>query len=87
MKLCGVDTVASGAVNGGLYDLDSVSRGDLVVRVGEMSLSGGGDAVVSGLDESVCCVNCVLQMVFSTCVVLTQLCLVLTSMCVVSVRL
>ena len=37
-----------------------VSRGDLVMRVGEMSLSGGGDAVVSGVDESVCCVNSVL---------------------------
>ena len=34
--------------------------GDLVVRVGEMSLSGGGDAVVSCVDESVCCVNSVL---------------------------
>ena len=48
------------AVSGCLCDLDSVSQGDLVVRVGEMSLSGGGDAVVSSVDESVCCVNSVL---------------------------
>ena len=31
-----------------------------MVRVGEMSLSGGGDAVVSGVDESVCGVGSVL---------------------------
>ena len=89
MDLCGVDTVLSGAVNGGLCDLDrvsgggdtdvsgvdmvvsravrgclseldSVSRGDLGVPVGDMSLSGGGDAVVSDVDEYVCCVNSVL---------------------------
>ena len=36
-------------------DLDNVSRGDVVVRVGEMSLSGGGDAVVFGVDEPMCC--------------------------------
>ena len=60
IELCGFDTVLSAAVIGGLCDLDDVSRGDLVVRVGEMSLSGGGDAVVSGVDESVCCVNSVL---------------------------
>ena len=30
------------------------------MRVGEMSLSGGGDAVVSVVDESVCCVNSLL---------------------------
>ena len=36
------------------------SRGDLVVRVGGMSLSGGGDAVVSSVDESVCGVSSVL---------------------------
>ena len=53
MELCGVDTVVSRAVSGCLCDLDSVSRGDLVVRVGEMSLSRCGDAVVSGVDESV----------------------------------
>ena len=58
--VCGVDTVVSGAISGCLCDLDSVSLGDLVVRVGEMSLSGGGDAVMSGVDESVCCVNSVL---------------------------
>ena len=50
-----VDTVVSDAVSGCPCDIDSVSRGDLVVRVGEMSLSGGGDAVVSGVDESVLC--------------------------------
>ena len=58
--MSGVDTVVSGAVSGCLCDLDIVSRGDLVVRVGDMSLSGGGDAFVSGVDESVCCVNLVL---------------------------
>ena len=46
VELCGVDTVVSGAVSGCLCDIDSVSRGDLVVGVGEMSLSGSGDAVV-----------------------------------------
>ena len=56
----GVDTVVSGAVSGCLCDFDSVSRGDLVVHVEEMSLSGGGDAVVSGVDESVCYVHSVL---------------------------
>ena len=58
--MSGVDTVVSDAVSGCLCDIDSVSRGDLVVRVGEMSLSGGGDAVVSGVDESVCGVSSVL---------------------------
>ena len=53
----GVDTVVSGAVSGCLCDFDS---GDLVVHVEEMSLSGGGDAVVSGVDESVCYVHSVL---------------------------
>ena len=54
--------VSSGAVGRYAYvgDLDSVSRCGLVVRVREMSLSGGGDAVVSGVDESVCGVNSVL---------------------------
>ena len=42
----GVDTVVSGDVSVRLCDLDSVSRGALVVCVGELSLSGGGDAVV-----------------------------------------
>ena len=51
----GVDTVVSDAC-----DIDSMSLGDIVVRVGEMSLSGGGDAVVLGVDESVCGVNPVL---------------------------
>ena len=44
----GVDTV-SAAVSVCLCDLDSVSPGAMVVRVGEMMLSGGGDAVVSVL--------------------------------------
>ena len=56
----GVDKVVSGAVSGCLCDFDSVSRGDLVVHVGEMSLSGVGDAIMSGVDESVCCANSVL---------------------------
>ena len=30
------------------------------MRVCDMSLSGGGDAFMSGVDESVCCVNSVL---------------------------
>ena len=37
-----------------------MSRGDIVVPVGEMSLSGGGDAVVSGVDEPVCGVSSVM---------------------------
>ena len=32
----------------------------IVVRVGEMSLSRGGDAVVSGADEHVCGVSSVM---------------------------
>ena len=60
MELRGVDTMLSGAVSGCLCDLDIVSRGDLVVRVGGMSMSGGGDAFVSVVDESVCSVNSVL---------------------------
>ena len=55
-----VDTVVSYAVSGCLCDIDSVSRGDLVVRVGEMSLSGGGDAAVSGVDGYVCGVSSML---------------------------
>ena len=80
MELYGVDTVLSGAVSGGLCDidrasgggdtavsdvatvvsgavgvclcdLDSVSPGAIVERVGKMSLSGGSDAVVLGVDE------------------------------------
>ena len=47
-----VDTVVSCAVSGCLCD--SVSCGDVVVRVGEMLLAGGGDTVVSGVDESMC---------------------------------
>ena len=55
----GVDTV-SGAVSVCLCDLDSVSPGAMVVRVGEMMLSEGGDAVVSGVDVPVCGVRSVL---------------------------
>ena len=58
-----VDTVVSDAVSGCLCDIDSVSRGDLVVRVGEMSLSGGGDAAVSGVEGSVCDVSSVMTTV------------------------
>ena len=47
--MCGVAPVLSGAVSGGPCDLDRVSRGDIVVSVDKMSLSGGGDAVVSGV--------------------------------------
>ena len=43
-----------------LCDVDSVSRGDIVVSLDDMSLSGGGDAVVSSVDESVCGVSSVL---------------------------
>ena len=54
-----VDTVLSGAVSSGLCDLDRVSRGDLVERVGDISLSRGGDAIKSGVDEyvSLCVVS------------------------------
>ena len=38
--MCGVDTVLSGAVSGGLCDLDRVS--------------GGGDTDMSGVDTVVC---------------------------------
>ena len=50
----------SNAVSGCMCDIDSVSRGDLVVRVGDMTLSGGGDVVVSGVDEPVCGVSSVM---------------------------
>ena len=53
----GVDTVLSDAVGGGLCDLDDVSPGAIIVRVGDMSLPGGGDAVVSGVNEPVCDVS------------------------------
>ena len=57
----GVDTVVPGAVSGCLCDPLTVSRGDIVVPVGEMSLSGDrGDAVVSGVDEPVCGVSSVM---------------------------
>ena len=57
----GVNTVLSGAVTGCLCNLDSVSRGDIVVRIGEMSLSGGRDAVIWGVHEYVCGVNSVMS--------------------------
>ena len=53
-----VDTV-SGAVSVCLCDLDNVSPGAMV-RVGEMMLSGGGDAVVLGVDVPVCGVSSVM---------------------------
>ena len=55
-----VDTVLSGAVSSGLCDLDRVSRGDLVERVGDISLSRGGDAIMSGVDEYVCGVSSIM---------------------------
>ena len=55
-----VDTVLSGAVSSGLCDLDRVSRGDLVERVGGISLSRGGDAIKSGVDEYVCGVSSIM---------------------------
>ena len=76
MELCGVDTVLSGADSGGLCELNRVSGVDTVVsgadtdRVSRgivmsvddnMSLPGGGDAVVSGVDEFVCGVNSALS--------------------------
>ena len=56
----GVDTVVSGAVSVCMCDLDRVSRGDIVMSVDDMSLQGGGGAMVSGVDESACGVNSVL---------------------------
>ena len=50
----GDDTVVSGAISGGLCDLDRVSGGDVVVRVGEISLAGSGDTVACGVDEPMC---------------------------------
>ena len=65
--LCDLDSVSGGGdtgmsgVNTVVSDyLDNVSGVDIVVRVGDMSLSGGGDAVVLGVDGSVCGVNLVL---------------------------
>ena len=46
-----VDMVVSGAVSGCLCDLDSVSQGDVVVRVGEVVVRGG-DTDVSGIDTA-----------------------------------
>ena len=53
----GVDTAVSGVVSACMCDIDSVSQGDIVVRVGKISVSGGGDTVVSGVDEPVCGVS------------------------------
>ena len=61
-----------------------MSRGDVVVRVGEMSLPGGGDAVVSGVDESVCGVNSVLADGILDLCGIDIMDMVLTSLCVVS---
>ena len=59
--LCDLDNVSGGGVTGVSRvntvvsdDLDNVSGCDIVVRVGDMSLPGGGDAVVLGVDEPVC---------------------------------
>ena len=56
----GVDAGVSGAVSVCLCDLDSMSTGAIVVRVGETSLSRGGDSVVPGVDEPVCSVSSVM---------------------------
>ena len=48
MELCGVDTVLSGAVSGGLCDLDGVSGG------GDTDM-GGVDTVVSGAASGCLC--------------------------------
>ena len=63
-----------------VYVTLTVSRGDLVVRVGEMVMQSC--QVLTSL--CVVSIRCS-QMVYSTCVVLTQWCLVLMSLCVVSV--
>ena len=59
--LCDLDSVSGGGDTGVNRvntvvsdDLDNVSGGDIVVRVSDMSLSGGCDAVVFGVDGSVC---------------------------------
>ena len=81
----GVDTVVSGAVSGCLCDLDRVSRGDIVMSIDEISLPGGGCAMVSGVDESVCGVNSVLAAgVLDLCHVDTVLTGVDESMCCVN---
>ena len=56
----GVDTVVSCAVSVCLCDLDSVSPDAMVVRVGKIMLSGGDEAVVSGVDVPVCGVSSVM---------------------------
>ena len=43
----------SGAISECLCDLDMVSRGDVVVRVGDMPLSGCGDTDARGVDTVV----------------------------------
>ena len=44
--LSDVDTVVSAAISGCMCDLDRVSRGDIVVSLDDMSLSGGVDECV-----------------------------------------
>ena len=88
MESCGVDTVLSGAVGGGLCDLDRVSGGS------DTDVSGE-DTVVSGAVSGCLCdldsvsrggiVVCVL--VRCRCqVVAMQSCRVLRSLCVMSIR-
>ena len=61
LEFSSIDTVVSDhVVVSDACDVDSMSIGDIVVRVGEVSLSGGGDAVVLRIDESECGVNPVL---------------------------
>ena len=61
LEFSSIDTVVSDhVVVSDACDVDNMSIGDIVVRVGEVSLSGGGDAVVLGIDESECGVNPVL---------------------------
>ena len=61
LEFSSIDTVVSDhVVVSDACDVDSMSIGDIVVRVGEVSLSGGRDAVVLGIDESECGVNPVL---------------------------
>ena len=71
MELCGVDTVLSSAVSGGLCDLDRVSGGGDTDASGVDTVSGavsgglcdidrvsgGGDTDVSGVDTVVSCVS------------------------------
>ena len=80
----GVDTVVSAVVSECQWDLDSVSRGDIVVSFDDTSLAGGRNAIVSGVDESVCGTNSVLAAGFLDLRGVDQCIMVLTSLCVVS---